>query len=121
MVGKVDEESAGLVETAFKCLSAAIDMVQPGAMYRDLGASIGKIARENGQWEAGGGRWQKVIWCFSCRRRRGSVLVFETPRRFEGSGETRLLSFVFLESWVVRRICFTKGGRANNASTEPLF
>ncbi|CBN77637.1 conserved unknown protein [Ectocarpus siliculosus] len=48
MVGKVDEESAGLVETAYRCLSAAVDMVQPGAMYRDLGARIGKIARENG-------------------------------------------------------------------------
>lgn len=49
MVGKVDEESAGLVETAYRCLSAAVDMVQPGAMYRDLGARIGKIARENGE------------------------------------------------------------------------
>lgn len=49
MVGKVDEAGAGLVETAFRCLSAAVGMVQPGCMYRDLGASIGKIARENGQ------------------------------------------------------------------------
>ncbi len=86
MVGKVDEESAGLIETAFKCLSAAVDMVQPGAMYRDLGASIGKIARENGERGAGGGRRRQAARC------RGSfwyfclpclfLLVVETPLRF---------------------------------------
>ena len=54
----MDEEGAGLVETAFSCLSAAVAMVQPGAMYRDLGSSIGKIARDRGESrvkEKGGG------------------------------------------------------------------
>ncbi|CAN0598910.1 unnamed protein product, partial [Laminaria digitata] len=48
LVGNVDEEGQDLVETAFRCLTAAVNMVQPGAMYRDLGASIGKIARDRG-------------------------------------------------------------------------
>lgn len=48
LVGRVDEEGVGLVETAFRCLAAAVYMVQPGAMYRDLGGSISKIARERG-------------------------------------------------------------------------
>lgn len=52
MVGNVDERGAELIETAFRCLSAAVDMVQPGAMYRDLGATIGKIAREKGEYRS---------------------------------------------------------------------
>lgn len=53
LVGKVDERGVELVETAYQCLAAAVDMVQPGGMYRDLGARIGKIARERGQQEVG--------------------------------------------------------------------
>ena len=66
MVGKVDERGEELVETAYRCLAAAVDMVQPGAMYRDLGASIGKIARERGQREGGRGREGEMLFmcCF---------------------------------------------------------
>ncbi|CAM9890993.1 unnamed protein product [Ascophyllum nodosum] len=49
LVGRVDEEGTGLVETAFRCLATAVEMVQPGAMYRDLGGRIGKAARERGE------------------------------------------------------------------------
>lgn len=49
LVGKVDEEGVELVETAFRCLAAGVEMVQPGTMYRELGASIGKVARERGE------------------------------------------------------------------------
>lgn len=45
----MDEDGVGLVETAFRCLAVAIDMVQPGAMYRDIGNRITKIARERGE------------------------------------------------------------------------
>ncbi|CAM9579035.1 unnamed protein product [Chrysoparadoxa australica] len=48
LVGKVDEESSKLVTTAYGCLRAAVDMVRPGTMYRDLGNVIGKHAREAG-------------------------------------------------------------------------
>lgn len=48
MVGNVDEEGKALVETAFRCLAAGIDLVEPGAMYREIGAAIGKVARERG-------------------------------------------------------------------------
>jgi methionyl aminopeptidase len=46
LVGSVDAAGVGLVETAFNCLAAAVDMVKPGTMYRDLGATIGRVARE---------------------------------------------------------------------------
>lgn len=49
LAGRVDEEGTDLVETAFRCLAAAVAMVQPGAMYRDLGGKIGKVARERGK------------------------------------------------------------------------
>lgn len=48
LVGNVDQEGTDLVEIAFLCLSAAIDLVQPRAMYRDLGNAIGRVARERG-------------------------------------------------------------------------
>lgn len=62
LVGKVDEEGAALVETAYRCLASAVDMVQPGAMYRDLGGSIGKIARERGERSDGRGlsAWDRL-------------------------------------------------------------
>lgn len=46
MVGNVNEHSKRLVECAYKCLKAAIDMCKPGTMYRDLGAAIEKVAKE---------------------------------------------------------------------------
>lgn len=38
--GKVDDESARLVEAARASLAAAIDIVRPGAMFRDVGKEI---------------------------------------------------------------------------------
>jgi methionyl aminopeptidase len=46
-VGNVDDEGRKLVKTAFDCLAAAIDMVKPGTLYRDLGTKIHKVAKEN--------------------------------------------------------------------------
>jgi methionine aminopeptidase len=37
-----------VVKTAFECLAAAVDMVRPGTMYRDLGKTISKTATTNG-------------------------------------------------------------------------
>lgn len=36
-----------LVKTSFDCLSAAADMIKPGVLYRDLGAVIEKVAKQN--------------------------------------------------------------------------
>lgn len=45
-VGKnVDADSQRLVQTSFECLAAALDMVKPGALYRDLGTVIEKHAK----------------------------------------------------------------------------
>lgn len=46
-VGNVDEDGRKVVETAFHCLSAALAMVKPGTLYRDLGTTIHKVAAEN--------------------------------------------------------------------------
>jgi methionyl aminopeptidase len=46
-VGNVDDEGRKLVKAAFDCLAAAIDMVKPGTLYRDLGTKIHKVAKEN--------------------------------------------------------------------------
>jgi len=46
-VGNVDLSSRLLVETAYTCLSAAVDLVRPGTLYRDLGAIIEKVAKAN--------------------------------------------------------------------------
>ena len=46
-VGKVDPEGRQLVQTAFECLSAALDMVKPGTLYRDLGTAIHKVASKD--------------------------------------------------------------------------
>lgn len=48
LVGKVDEEGQVLVTTAFHCLKAAVEMVRPGTMYRDLGKRITEVASEQG-------------------------------------------------------------------------
>lgn len=44
-VGTVDEASRKLVEASRECLNLAIDMVKPGALYRDFGAAIEKYAK----------------------------------------------------------------------------
>lgn len=44
LVGNCDEESVKLVKCAYDCLKAACDMIKPGTMYRDLGASIAHVA-----------------------------------------------------------------------------
>ena len=46
-VGDVDPTSRLLVETAYSCLSAAVDLVRPGTLYRDLGATIERVAKAN--------------------------------------------------------------------------
>jgi len=43
-VGNVSEDSVRLVETAFECLKAGLETVMPGAMYRDVGVAISKVA-----------------------------------------------------------------------------
>lgn len=45
-VGAVDAEGRKLVETSFSCLAAAMDMVKPGTLYRDLGAVIERTAKQ---------------------------------------------------------------------------
>ncbi|KAJ2355233.1 Methionine aminopeptidase 1, partial [Coemansia sp. RSA 2618] len=47
-VGNVDNASRKLVKATRECLQMAIDIVKPGALYRDLGAVIEKHARANG-------------------------------------------------------------------------
>jgi len=45
LVGKKsDDDSKRLVRTAYNCLKSALDMVEPGILYRDLGTSIHKTA-----------------------------------------------------------------------------
>jgi methionyl aminopeptidase len=46
-VGKVDADGRKLVQTAFECLAAAMALVKPGTLYRDLGAVIQKHATAN--------------------------------------------------------------------------
>jgi len=47
MVGNVDDDGKRLVETSFKCLASALDIVKPGTLYRDLGTAIHKTASRN--------------------------------------------------------------------------
>jgi methionyl aminopeptidase len=46
-VGKVDADGQKLVQTSFECLAAALAMVKPGTLYRDLGTGIHKVATAN--------------------------------------------------------------------------
>ncbi|CAJ1961513.1 unnamed protein product [Cylindrotheca closterium] len=46
-VGKVDAEGKKVVRTAFECLAAALALVKPGTLYRDLGTAIHKVAQKN--------------------------------------------------------------------------
>jgi len=48
MVGNVSPSHVKLVETAFSCLQAAMEVVKPGALYRDIGTVIHKKAQLNG-------------------------------------------------------------------------
>lgn len=47
LVGSVDDDGRRLVQTAFECLAAALAMVKPGTLYRDLGTAIHKVAVSN--------------------------------------------------------------------------
>jgi methionyl aminopeptidase len=44
----VDDASRKLVQTAYECLAAALDLVKPGCLYRDLGTVIERHAKANG-------------------------------------------------------------------------
>lgn len=44
-VGQVDADSRRLVECAYNCLSAAIALVKPGTLYRDVGNAINQVAK----------------------------------------------------------------------------
>eukprot|EP00980_Cylindrotheca_fusiformis_P015413 scaffold4335_cov119-Cylindrotheca_fusiformis.AAC.16 len=46
-VGNVDADGRKVVQTSFECLSAALALVKPGALYRDLGNAIHKVANAN--------------------------------------------------------------------------
>ena len=48
LVGKCDDESRKLVNTAFECLATGISLVKPGTMYRDIGPAITKTASAAG-------------------------------------------------------------------------
>jgi len=46
-VGKVDDDGKRVVKTSFDCLAAALALVKPGTLYRDLGTAIHKVASAN--------------------------------------------------------------------------
>ena len=46
-VGNVDADGKRVVQTAFECLQAALAMVKPGTLYRDLGSTIHRVAVAN--------------------------------------------------------------------------
>ena len=46
-VGTVDADGKRVVQTAFQCLAAALALVKPGTLYRDLGTAIHKVATAN--------------------------------------------------------------------------
>ena len=48
IVGNADKDSLKLVETTYASLMAAIAIVKPGVMYRDLGNAIQRVAGLNG-------------------------------------------------------------------------
>ena len=47
MVGNVDDDGKRVVKTSFDCLAAALAIVKPGTLYRDLGTAIQKVATAN--------------------------------------------------------------------------
>jgi methionyl aminopeptidase len=48
LIGDVDEQSQKLAECSYNCLKAAVDMVKPGVLYRDVGDVITKVAQSYG-------------------------------------------------------------------------
>ena len=46
-VGNVDDDGRRVVRTAFDCLAAALELVRPGTLYRDLGSVIERVAKAN--------------------------------------------------------------------------
>ena len=46
-VGNVDSDGRRVVQTSFECLQAAMELVKPGTLYRDLGNTIEKVAKQN--------------------------------------------------------------------------
>ena len=46
-VGNVDADGRRVVRTAFECLAAALELVKPGTLYRDLGTVIERHAKQN--------------------------------------------------------------------------
>ena len=46
-VGNVDADGRRVVQTAFECLAAALELVKPGTLYRDLGTVIERVAKAN--------------------------------------------------------------------------
>ena len=46
-VGNVDADAVRVVQTAYECLQAAIAMVRPGTLYRQLGETISQVAKKN--------------------------------------------------------------------------
>ena len=46
LIGKVDDDSLRLVKCAYEALAAAFNMSRPGALYRDLGEQICKVAAQ---------------------------------------------------------------------------
>lgn len=48
LVGDVDDESKRLVKCAYDSLAAAVAIVRPGTMYRELGNVITRVARKEG-------------------------------------------------------------------------
>jgi len=47
-VGKIDEDSARLIATTKEAMEAAIALVKPGALYRDIGNKIESIVKPEG-------------------------------------------------------------------------
>ena len=48
LVGKVNAKGAALVQCAYECLRAAVNICKPGVMYRDLGDAIQAVANKYG-------------------------------------------------------------------------
>ena len=46
LIGKCDQKSKHLLMTAYKCLQSGIEVVKPGARYRDIGEEVTKTANK---------------------------------------------------------------------------
>ena len=47
-VGKIDADSFRVINTSLKAMQAAIALCKPGALFRDIGATIEPICKKNG-------------------------------------------------------------------------